>query len=186
MGSQQQESNISEIDVAIFQLTQTKSSLENRITKLQLFEKQMTQKALQAKQTNNTKLALLYMKRRKHALSEIDHVATMLLNVEQGFESIHRSLNDRDVAVAYQTCTSALKHIRTSNDSSLENIDEAVGDLKEELDLVKDMTDAMTLNTMDVVEEEEIMKEFEKMEREVMEDELNNLFPVAPQGGVAG
>merc|ERR1712232_204010 len=122
--SQQQESNISEIDVAIFQLTQTKSSLENRITKLQLFEKQMTQKALQAKQTNNTKLALLYMKRRKHALSEIDHVATMLLNVEQGFESIHRSLNDRDVAVAYQTCTSALKHIRTSNDSSLENIDE--------------------------------------------------------------
>ena len=44
----------------------------------------------------------------------------MLLNVEQGVESVHYSINDRDVAVLYQTCTCALKKIQHSNDDCLE------------------------------------------------------------------
>ena len=134
------------------------------------------------KQSKNTKLALLHMKRRKNAIQEIDHVTNMLFNVEQGLESINRSINDRDVAVAYQTCTNALKGIR--KDNTIEEIDETVGDLKEELDLVKGMSEAMNLSTMDAVDEHEIMQEFDELEREVMEEELNGLFPVAPQGGM--
>ena len=126
---QSHHSPLHEADIAEFKLVIAIESLERRIDTLTTKAQDYANQALSAKQSNQTKVAVLHMKRRMILLSEIETSSSSLLNLETTLHSVQRARNDAQVLKTFEVVNDALKLVRSELDG--------VGDVEEITDTLR-------------------------------------------------
>ncbi|GFH57908.1 hypothetical protein CTEN210_14384 [Chaetoceros tenuissimus] len=148
-----------ESDIAIFKLNHAIQSLEKRIEVLSKRSTDAQKKALECKnKSNNVKLALIHMKRHKAFLKEIENCAGILLNLENGLNSIRRAKNDIEMISVYELMKSSMKTLREDIDS--DRVEDIMDELKENKDELDALHDSLHASSGDIgVSNDELEKE---------------------------
>ena len=154
---------VHDVDIAIFKLNSTISSLERRIESLTNQADKMKQFALQSKRQqqkqhpsnnnkkdNHTKVALMYMKRRQIFLNEIEKCSSSLLNVENGLHSLKRARHDAQLIKVYEMMNETMKLMKDET-MPLSHIEEVMEDFRqnnEELGEIQDCISGTSSSTL--------------------------------------
>lgn len=148
-----------ETDIAIFKLTHAIQSLEKRIEVLSTRSTDAQKKALECKnKSKNVKLALIHMKRHKAFIKEIENCAGILLNLENGLNSIRRAKNDVETIAVYELMKSSMKTLREDIDS--DRVEDIMDELKENKDDLDALHDSLHASSGDIgVSNDELEKE---------------------------
>lgn len=126
---------LSQLDVALFDLTSTQQSLLNRIHQITLEIEKTKEKAIYYhKKNKNPKLAMIQLQKRKMKQEQLDRYTNTLLNIEMALESIHRSVSDLELKQTMEQCRDAMKLMRETQECNVEHVEEMMDDLKEEME----------------------------------------------------
>ena len=120
---------VQEVDIAIFKISNAIQTLERRMERMQTQADGAYRKALIAKQGNNTKVALLHLKRRQAYLKEIENCSGSLLNLEGGLHTIQRAKNDSEVLKTYKLMNASMKAIREESGIDADNVEDVMDEL---------------------------------------------------------
>jgi len=178
-------SPLNDVDIAIFRLRSTVSTLERRIEHLSDQANAVQGRALKAKKQGRTSLAVTYLKRRNLLQAEADKASSMLLNVENSLQSLEQAKADAEVVKAYKLAGDAMKVARLSEEEgglglNADAVEKLMDDLAEGND---DLEEISSLIAADAggsagpagdgdIDEEELMKEMEELEVEMLAGEL--------------
>jgi len=178
-------SPLNDVDIAIFRLRSTVSTLERRIEHLSDQANAVQGRALKAKKQGRTLLAVTYLKRRNLLQAEADKASSMLLNVENSLQSLERAKADAEVVKAYKLAGDAMKVARLSEEEgglglNADAVEKLMDDLAEGND---DLEEICSLIAADAggsagpagdgdIDEEKLMKEMEELEVEMLAGEL--------------
>uniref|UniRef100_A0A7S2K5I7 Uncharacterized protein n=2 Tax=Leptocylindrus danicus TaxID=163516 RepID=A0A7S2K5I7_9STRA len=143
---------LTEVDIALFHLTNAKESIQTRLVRLENVAVESKTNALSAKGKGAKRLALSHMKRWKLFVEEAERCGNNLLNLEQMLESLRRSMDDRDTIRSYELCADAMKFIRLDESEgglglNLERVDQVKDDMVEELSINQEINAKLTAAT---------------------------------------
>ena len=98
------------------------------------------------------------MKRHKAFLKEIENCAGILLNLENGLNSIRRAKNDVEMISVYELMKSSMKTLREDIDS--DQVEDIMDELKENKDELDALHDSLHTSSGDIgVSNDELEKE---------------------------
>jgi charged multivesicular body protein 6 len=134
-------SGISQVDRAVLDLKNARDRLSKYQKKLELDETRLVERARQAKQKGQTKVALQLLKIKKIKTREVEQVESQLLNVLQMVQTIDSKQNETQVLQAMKTGKDALQkmHEETSVDEVLDLMDQ----IQEQHEMEREISDIL-------------------------------------------
>ena len=185
---------LSSSDSALFQIHVTKISIQNKMTRLERDANVAKNNAIQARRDNKdttNELALVYMRRRKAALDELERCSSMLSNLDACELRLERAREDVQLVQSYTYFRTAMQDVRKSRDevlrigsstsNSYEDVEELMLDIREEMDEMNEMNSQMnkmmTIDHYNEIDEEELNEEFRRLELECESANQEQSFP---------
>jgi hypothetical protein len=185
---------LSSSDSALFQIHVTKISIQNKMARLEREANVAKNNAIQARRDNKdttNELALVYMRRRKAALDELERCSSMLSNLDACELRLERAREDVQLVQSYTYFRTAMQDVRKSRDevlrigsstsNSYEDVEELMLDIREEMDEMNEMNSQMnkmmTIDQYNEIDEEELNEEFRRLELECESANQEQSFP---------
>jgi hypothetical protein len=192
-------SSLSVVDMALFQIHNTKITIQTRMTALEANATQSKVAAIQAQQSDmkhqTQQIALRHMRHYKLLMSEITHCATLLTNLDTMELQLYRSVNDKQIVHSYTLVKEAYQMIRKSATTTTtttttgsingsggvvvdgSGVDELIMDIQDEIDEMNEISNAILLPSSNVkdsssqdIDEDELNVEFHRLELECLEE----------------
>jgi hypothetical protein len=190
-------SSLSVVDMALFQIHNTKITIQTRLTQLETNATQSKVAAIQAQQSDMTQtqqIALRHMRHYKLLMSEIAHCTTLLTNLDTMELQLYRSVNDKQIVHSYTLVKEAYQMIRKSATTTTttttgsingsggvvvdgSGVDELIMDIQDEIDEMNEISNAILLPSSNVkdsssqdIDEDELNVEFHRLELECLEE----------------
>lgn len=171
---------VHDVDIAIFKLNSTISSLEKRIESLTNQADKMKQCALQSKRQqqkqlhsnnnkndNHNKVALMYMKRRQIYLNEIEKCSSSLLNVESGLHSLKRARNDAQLIKVYEMMNETMKLMKDET-MPLSHVEEVMEDFRQNNEELEEIQDCISGTSSSALSHQMEMYDIDDLEKELL------------------
>jgi hypothetical protein len=152
-------------DHALFQIHNTRTSIQYRMQRLERDVETAKQNAVTAHRKGMTRSALVHMKRRKAATDELERCASLLSNLDASELCLQRAKDDVQLVQTYAVLKTALQDIRTGSGIEGVEVEELMLDIQEEMEathLGSLCADAIGSD----VDEEELNAEFRQLELE--------------------
>jgi hypothetical protein len=199
-------SSLSVVDMALFQIHNTKITIQTRMTALEANATQSKVAAIQAQQSDmkhqTQQIALRHMRHYKLLMSEIAHCTTLLTNLDTMELQLYRSMNDKHIVHSYTLVKEAYQMIRksattttTTTTGSINGsggvvvdgsggVDELIMDIQDEIDEMNEISNAILLPSSNVkdsssqdIDEDELNMEFHRLELECLEERQQQQRP---------
>lgn len=170
-----EDSFINEVDLCIFKLGTTIHSIEVRIEHLTKQAENARLKALEAKTIGSTKQAVLYMKRHKDYLREVERSSTLLMNLDSGLISLKRAMSDKEVFRSYELMNNTMKSIRQDFDvSHVEDVMAEYEDLNNEFHSLHEAINLDSQGHQDTESDELLLKELSSLTIDEVQKSAND------------
>ena len=141
-------SSSSVIDMALFQIHNTKITIQTRMTQLEHNATQSKIAAMKSHQSGMTQIALRHMRHHKLLIDEITHCATLLTNLDTMELQLCRTEDDKQIVHSYTLVKEAYQMIRksaTGNIDGVDDVDELIMDIQDEMDEIDEVGRSMMM-----------------------------------------
>ena len=172
-------SSSSVIDMALFQIHNTKITIQTRMTQLEHNATQSKIAAMKSQRSGMTQIALRHMRHHKLLIDEISHCATLLTNLDTMELRLCRTEDDKQIVHSYTLVKEAYQMIRKSATGidGVDDVDELIMDIQDEMDEIDEVGRSMMMTNLSssVVDslddvEDELNVEFHRLELECKEE----------------
>ena len=172
-------SSSSVVDMALFQIHNTKITIQTRMTQLDHNATQSKIAAMKSHQSGMTQIALRHMRHHKLLIDEISHCATLLTNLDTMELQLCRTEDDKQIVHSYTLVKEAYQMIRKSATGidGVDDVDELIMDVQDEMDEIDEVGRSMMMTNLSssVVDslddvEDELNVEFHRLELECKEE----------------
>ncbi|KAG7661726.1 uncharacterized protein J8A68_004784 [[Candida] subhashii] len=158
--------HIIDLQSTIQNLHNRSTQLSNKLSNLKLEFKQVL--TLPSKQQQRIKLRHL-LTQRQTLMASLEKTSAIHNELCGIFEKINDSRMNMEVYIQYLASSAVLKNMNSR--VSIEEIEEVKSEIEEEMAKADEISDALVGDGRNIVDEDEIEKELEELEREVVEDE---------------
>ena len=172
-------SSSSVIDMALFQIHNTKITIQTRMTQLEHNATQSKIAAMKSQRSGMTQIALRHMRHHKLLIDEISHCATLLTNLDSMELRLCRTEDDKQIVHSYTLVKEAYQMIRKSATGidGVDDVDELIMDIQDEMDEIDEVGRSMMMTNLSssVVDslddvDDELNVEFHRLELECKEE----------------
>jgi len=146
-----------QVPLALFDLKMATQSLEAQLESWGAQAQESARKALDYKKTQQTRMAVVQMARRKRLLKQIDDGSSKLIQLEQVYNSIETAHSNQSLVGLLSQGASLLR--RLSEEVDLDLIDSVNDDLQDAMDQVAQDHAALTVSSTDNVDEDDLLAE---------------------------
>lgn len=157
---------------AIHKLRET----EEMLTKKQDYlEKRIEQEIMIAKKngTKNKRAALQALKRKKRLEQQLTQIDGTLSTIEFQREALENSHTNTEVLKNMGYAAKAMKQVHDNMD--IDKIDDLMGDITEQQDVAREISEAISRSTGEEFDEDELMAELAELEQEDLEESMNSM-----------
>jgi charged multivesicular body protein 4 len=191
-------SSISQPASVIIQLRDSMKTLEKREEHISKKSEAMHAEAKAKLAAGDKKGALFSLKRRKMYEAEVDKIQGSKMTIETQIMSLESSIQNMETFRAMKSGKEAMAKVRANID--IGSVDDIMDDIKEEMDLAAEISDAIGQPVSDGFDEDELLAELNDMEKQDLEEmmlstpsvegvqenvgKLQKEMPAAPQGGL--
>jgi len=119
---------------------------------------------------NDKKGALFCLKRKKMYEGEMEKIGNVKMTLETQVMNLESAAQNADTFNAMKAGTNTMKKIR--NDVGIDKVDDLMDDIREEMDVAKDISDAMAQPIDGLYDEDELLGELAELENLGMEEQL--------------
>jgi len=144
-------------------MLQSEDHLEKKIETL-------TAEAKRKMGAKDKKGALFAMKRKKLYESELDKIQNVKMTLETQVMNLESATQNADTFMALKQGTTAMKSIRQG--VGLDNVDDMMDDIKEEMQMASEISDAIAQQPGDICDDDELLQELAALEEQDVEAEL--------------
>merc|ERR1719413_95010 len=110
---------------------------------------------------NDKKGALFCLKRKKMYEGEMEKIGNVKMTLETQVMNLESATQNADTFNAMKAGTNTMKKIR--NDVGIDKVDDLMDDIREEMDVAKDISDAMAQPIDGLYDEDELLGELEEL-----------------------
>jgi charged multivesicular body protein 4 len=157
---------------AIQRLRETLELLEKREKYLEKkIENELALAKKNAKQ--NKRVAIMALKRKKIYESQIEKLSSARMTIDTQILAIENATTNYAALDAMKTGANALKSI--SQRMTIDDVEDTMEEIREQMDLAQEIGDAIAQPIDNTVDEEELTKELEDLEKEDLDAQLSQL-----------
>jgi len=168
----------SSVSESIQQLRQAHETLEKREQHLNKQIQQAQTEALKRLKAKDKRGALHHMKRKKMYEKSLEQLYGKKNNIEVQISTLEGAVGNTEVLHAMRQGALALKN--AVKESDVDKVADVMDEINDSMALAEEMGDAMAQPIGPVMDEDELTKEIEDMENELMSEDLLST-PVAPK-----
>jgi len=168
----------SSVSESIQQLRQAHETLEKREQHLNKQIQQAQSEALKRLKAKDKRGALHHMKRKKMYEKHLEQLFGKKNNIEVQISTLEGAVGNAEVLHAMRQGALALKN--AVKESDVDKVADVMDEINDSMALAEEMGDAMAQPIGPVMDEDELTKEIEDMENELMSEDLLST-PVVPK-----
>ena len=135
-------------------------------------EKEVTE-AKKKMAAKDKKGALMCLKRKKAYEAQRDKLSGARMNIESQVMALEGASVTSETIKAMKTGAQAMKSL--NQNMKVEDVDTVVDDIREQMDVQNEITDAISQPLGDIIDEDELLSELEGLEQEEIDAQLLNI-----------